>query len=543
MNKLTEFEKNLSQDLTYMEQERSGFEADWRPLRELIRPTSPEFNRGSNLNSAQSNLSRRIFDGTGRLAAHMLANGLDSYNTSSTERWFNFRAFGMRPNDVPFRARLWMEDTADVIYQEYSRPNTCFHPTLHEVYLDLVVFGSGPYFQYYDIDNDHLRFKSYPLADCFYALDHNGDVSKFARRTRFSKRQLEGMFPEAAGWDEIRKMQGNERKLVWHVVLSRDEYAEMGGRKNRRNWPSVYMLDENKQVLSEKAGFDLFPYHLMEWQKVAGETYSRSPASSCLPSLRLLNAMKKELLVGAQLANRPPTMVEDGSFLQDIAQVPGAIWHFEAGAQRAEAFHSGQQPQLEMELLHDEREMVRQSFFTDWLHRDEKRERQTAFEIADSRDEKLRLMAPILGRLQKTLGQMLRHSFYLLQIHGKIPEPPAELDGIELDIGYVSPAATAQLGSKRIAIQRAINDLAPAANIDPSVYERLDFDEIAEMLVLSGGAPTKMLKSPEVMEASRQQAAQQQQLMAAAESAPKLAGALKDVSEAQKNNPAMLSAG
>lgn len=530
---ISNFEKAIGDRISQLKNARSGHENQFREIQELVRPNSPDFT--SPLNSVGQEKSLRIYDGTARLSSLILANGLDSYVTSDTERWFTLKVFDMPDRQVPFSVRVWMEQVSDIIYREISRPASQFNTSKHEGYLDMVTFGSGAMLSYFDTVRGHLIVRSYPLADVFYETNFQGEVDVVGRRSVMTKRQLQQFFPDAASDKRIDRMKDGGRAIIWHFVLPREDYRSMGGGKSRRPYPSLYFMEQEQWLIQDNArGYDLFPYSILQWAKIAGETYSRSPAETCLPSISMLQGMKREMLLAAQLANRPPVMTEDGSFLQDIYQVPAAIWHIEAGMERPTPFLSGSQPQFTLEMMQWEQEYIRQCYFIDWFFQESKKERQTAFEIADKRDEKLRMLSPIIGRVQNTWGQFLRHTFFILQQAGKIPPPPQELDGLELDIDYVSPAAVAQLGAKRLAIKRTLEDLAVPAQVRPDVYDKFDFDEIAEMYATTSGVPPSVLKSDDQVAQERQARAQQAQQQQLLEAAPGVAKAARDISEVQQ---------
>ena len=68
---------------------------------------------------------------------------------------------------------------------------------------------------------------------------------------------------------------------------------------------SEYYFIPSEEMELEEGGYESFPYLVPRWSKLAGEKYGRSPAMQCLPDIQMVNRMKKEILVAAQLANRP----------------------------------------------------------------------------------------------------------------------------------------------------------------------------------------------------------------------------------------------
>ena len=64
----------------------------------------------------------------------------------------------------------------------------------------------------------------------------------------------------------------------------------------------------------------------------------------------------------------------------------------------------------------------------------------TATEVLQRNEEKMRLLSPVLGRLQAELLQpLISRSFALLLRAGLLPPAPEELQGQEIDIEHVKP--------------------------------------------------------------------------------------------------------
>ena len=84
----------------------------------------------------------------------------------------------------------------------------------------------------------------------------------------------------------------------------------------------------------------------------------------------------------------------------------------------------------------------------------------TAAEIIQRRDEQLRQLGPILGRLSRELLKaIIDRVFGIMMRRNLFDELPEELqsdDGFKLDIKYVSSIAQAQLTAQSENISRAI---------------------------------------------------------------------------------------
>ena len=165
--------------------------------------------------------------------------------------------------------------------------------------------------------------------------------------------------------------------------------------------------------------------------------------------------------------------------------------------------------------------------------RGKKQERQTTVEIMDYRNEMLRQMAPMLGRLQaELLGPMLKRSFNLLARAGRIPLAPLSLQGGQLDIVYISPAAMAQEGSKAQAIQVFLEDLTTVAQFAPDVLDVVDSDQVAVQLSELRGVTRKILRDQVEVDQIREDRQSQEQTQLQVEGAKDAASAMKDMATA-----------
>ena len=162
----------------------------------------------------------------------------------------------------------------------------------------------------------------------------------------------------------------------------------------------------------------------------------------------------------------------------------------------------------------------------------------TATEVLQRNEEKMRILAPVLGRLQSELLQpLIERSFSLLLGAGMLPQAPEELQGQDIEIEYVSPMAKAQKLTDLQSMLRGFEVMMQVAEIAP-VMDYLDTDKLVQYLVDVTGIPARVIRSQdEVAEIREQQAqaaelqAQQQDAMMDAEVTNKLAPMVKAVAQ------------
>jgi hypothetical protein len=160
----------------------------------------------------------------------------------------------------------------------------------------------------------------------------------------------------------------------------------------------------------------------------------------------------------------------------------------------------------------------------------------TATEVMQRTEEKMRLLGPVLGRLQSEFLQpLITRSFNLLLKNNKLPAIPEMLGEQDIEIEYVSPLAKAQKTQELSSIMRGIEIFGSLQNVAP-VFDYVDIDGLVNHIKDVLGLPAKMMKSRAQLQEAQQQKQEeqleQQQLQQAqqvAEAAGKIAPALKAV--------------
>ena len=308
---------------------------------------------------------------------------------------------------------------------------------------------------------------------------------------------------------------------------------------NAKNKPiaSIWISLTTHETLLE-SGYDSFPYHVARWTKLAGEVYGRSPAKKCLPDIKMLNQMEKTILKAGQKQVDPPLILRNDAFMLPIKTAPGSlIFKEDEEAQITPLETKGNLPWGE-EKAEQKRKFIQQCFYSDWIRMEKENVEMTAYEVQDRRDEKLRLLAPIFGRIaSELLGPMIARSYTLLNQHGLIPPAPGMIAKAKLKVGYLSPAAMAQSSSKATLISRYLNDLTPLAQIDPSIMDAIDMDKMAQVLAVARGVPRIVLRSADDMAQMRQQKQQAQMMQQAAQTAEPVSKSIKNLADASAKSP------
>src|ERR1051326_1691602 len=145
----------------------------------------------------------------------------------------------------------------------------------------------------------------------------------------------------------------------------------------------------------------------------------------------------------------------------------------------------------------------------------------TAREIDERHEEKLLMLGPTLFRINEDVTDpLIDRTFNVMNRKGLIPPPPADLQGGDLQVEYISPFAQAQKQLEVVALERFAGFVGQMAQYDPSVLDRVDGDELIGQYAEATGIPPKIVRSMDLVEKLRAQRQQQQQMQQAAENAP-----------------------
>lgn len=507
---------------------RSDLNALFQELKDLVRPDTCDFIGGGRANDSR----RRQFDGTAPWALEQLAAGLHSYNTDPNSRWFGLCVAGVPFDLLSYKSREWLEKTTDKIYAHYTDPFAAFNPSLHENYMDIGAFGTSVLHQWYDVSTGRLMFRAYPLADCYIEEGPDGIVNRLHRTIRWTVGQVREEFGVLPA--KLAKMKETDKVICVHAVYLNDQFDPKLRLPTARRFASVYFCKDTEEELAS-GGMDFFPYHVPRWTKTAGEVYGRAPALAVISEIRMVNAMRKTVITAAQKMVDPALQVPDDGFMLPITSRPAGINLRRPGSEEIKPMPTAQRIDVGVELIEQSREMIRRGFYVDWIVRSTKKERQTAQEIMDDRNQMLSMMAPVTGRIQSELcGPCIRLSYMLLDKHGEIDPMPDELMGQRLDISYMSPAARAQSSVRGQGIQIFVDRLVQLQPVMPGITDIIDPPALASEMADITDVPRRILRSPDEAKKVGDERAAQQQMAALADAAPKAGSAAKDFALAQQ---------
>jgi hypothetical protein len=458
--------------------QRSTWEHHWQEVAEYVVPRKADVTKRR---SAGDKRMEQIYDGTAIHAAEMLSASLHGMLTNPSMQWFDL-AYLDEDLNTDDEAKEYLEAVTEIMQREFQRSN--FAEQIHELYSDLVTFGTGVMMIDAAPEGQGVRFGTRHISECYLSEDQFGRVDTVFRKFKMPVRSVAMMFgAENLGEKMQRKLERDpyEEVTLVHVVMPRTERDVQRIDANNKPFASIY-IDPGEKIIIREGGYDEFPYVCPRWLKSSFEqNYGRSPAMTSLPDAKMINAMSRVTITAAQKQVDPPLMVPDDGFMLPIRTTPGGLNFYRGGTRdRIEPLQIGANNPLGLNLEEQRRTAIRAAFYVDQLVLGQGPQ-MTATEVVQRTEEKMRLLGPVLGRLQAELLQpMIERVFAVLNRQNKLPAAPEFLNDRDLDIEYVSPLAKAQRQSDVQGIVRLFELLSPLAGIDPTVFVQQELNEATQ---------------------------------------------------------------
>jgi hypothetical protein len=519
------FEEQLHRRWTELEGARKTTEDTWQQINDNLLGRARDFSFDQRTPGEQR--VQPIYDDTAKVSGGLLAGAIHSLVANPASRWFSFRFEEEELHEVR-DAAAWLRAAENRVYAALSRPEANFHAQLAEAWRDLVFFGTGSIFVE-DKAGDRVRDSARPLTELFLSEDATGRIDAVIRKFFFTARQAE------AG-----KME--DRSPYLHFILPNDDFTPSAIDARGMKWTSVFMSQENKQVVS-MGGFREMPIAVARWEKETAEIYGRGPGWNALSDGKMLNEMKRVMLIAGQRAVDPPLLVDSEAVLGGGSQLmtqPGGITPIHTSSAilspPIQPLPFGGDFRISQELIADTRAQVQDAFLHQLVQviRDPN---MTATQVIELSAQIQRHLAAINSRMEtELLEPIIERTFAIEERAGRIPEAPEELQGRSVQIQYVSPVARAQRSSEAQGIVQLFTVGANLSQVDPSVLDVLDGDVAMRKLADSFGVPPTVLRSRQQVDERRQAAAEAAEEQAQMQQIAAGASAAKDIGAAEKSS-------
>ena len=470
-----------------------------------------------------------IYDGTPMQSARALANAIGGMLRPGGLPDVEMQADDDAINQSE-EALTWFADSERRLAAAFNNPKARFRQSSGEIDADLVVFGTAALFV--GATQSRLKFRAVALKDATPQFDEDGAPDGMYLKRSMPARHLRDRFGEGRLSERTREIlkRTPEQKIdILHAVLPRAD-----GRADAlfsRNLPysDLWIEIEAKHELSQ-AGYHELPFIVPRWDTSSGEDMGRSPGMIALPDSDTLQAMGETILIAGQRAADPPLAVPNDGVFDAANTFPGGLTYYDvetATAMRGNPFfpiESGMSLPISRDMQADIREQVRAAFFRNVLNLPIDGPQMTATEIIERKEEFIRELGPIFGRLETDYtAPMVERAFMLMLRAGGFLPIPQVLSEQNIRFEYESPVKRIRQQIEAAAARMWAMELFEMGQIRPEAIDLVNVDALGRFSADALGIPKQIVNSAETVEgirAARQEAMQaQQDQMAVAQAA------------------------
>lgn len=526
----------LLEEHSRLKAERQQWDTINQEISELVVPNQADF---THVFSRGDNRRRQIFDGTGEHANDIFASSLVGLMANPATKWFQY---GILDDELSQddEVKAWLELASKLALNAFNQANAKFYGHLKSNMTDVGCFGEAAMSIDLGVDS-LLAFNAVPVHSLYYEENFEGNVDLTHRVMELTIRQLL-QNEEQLGWDISPKVKeaaahGVNKKIeVIHIIKPRENRNPDGITALDKPFASIWLDKENQKVMFE-SGFDQHNMPVGRWDKSSREIRGRGPARVALADIKMLQQSSKAFMMAADKNLNPSLMITSESSMGNIDLSPGAQ-NFLKKNQTVEAFNSNGSLPFHDQWEEQRRDAIRRAFFVDQLQI-QGSVQMTATEILQRQNEKARLIAPSVGRLNgELLGPIVERALLLLMNrimpNGQpfIPVPPPQLAGQDIKVIYISPISRAQKEQEVQTIVGFGQTIGGLAQFEPAVLDKIDFDAAVDEIGDSLDIPASILRTDDELDIIRDAKAQQQQLQATAQGAQQVAETAKTANEA-----------
>lgn len=536
--------------------DRSWWVGMWRDIARHQQPFAGRFLL-SDTNRPDSQAGHNILDEEAIFCADTLAAGFMSGATSPARPWHRL--------EVPDKdlmeykpVKSWLYRVAELQRAIFSRSNT--YNALRMGYEELGLFGTWA-----DVveDNFDTVLHHHPLTAGEYALATNDKnvVDTLVRELRMTVIQCVTKFGLDACSRTVRDLYNKGSFYapvdVVHMITPRDESEREYGKRDALNmpWKSCYFepaADEGHDKYLRESGYKRFPAITPRWSTRGRTVYGTSPGMNVRGSVKQLQHEQLSKGRAIDYQSNPPRQMHTSMRGQEHMVLPGrTVFTDQIGPQAGvrSAFDVPMNLQHLGEDIEQVRARIRRGYYTDLFLMliNDTRSGTSATEVAQRHEEKLLMLGPVLENVHNEgLSPLIDMSFDAIAEAGLLTgalEPPPELEGMPLQVRYISVLAQAQRMVAAAGVDRFLGTVGTIATqkADPTVWNKVDTDQTIDDYADMFGVNPEIVRDDEEVLAMREQQARKQAAADALGAAQAAASTAKDLAAAPMDQPNALT--
>jgi hypothetical protein len=519
-----------------LETKKANFMTWWQDICYRVLPAEATF---TTISSEGEKRTERLFDSTAAKANRAYGSILEDLATPRSSRWHGIGAENEELSEDQ-ETDEYFDAATNVLFSMREKPKSMFYAARAKNYLMQGAVGNRALF-IPEVVGDGSRYIPCHMREITWAEDQYGAIDTIYRKYPIMGKNAIAQFGDQLSSDLRTKMQ--EKPFdTWqflHCVKPNEE--RIPSRRDHRGmeWSGFYVSLDDKSIV-DAGGFWEWPWAIARDDVAVGESYGRSPAMMCWPSIMTLQEQKKTILRAGQKEVDPPILLSEegplGPFsLKSAAMNYGAV--SADGHPLAVPFKTGANIPLGLELMSIEGQDVRDAFLSSLWDMIVNENIETAAQVYELARKRAINLAPLMGRTHsEDLGPMIHRELGIASRNGLLPPLPRRLArmGGGYKPVYTSPLAKAMRAQDGLAIVRTLEVLPAAIAVDPRARHAVKITESMRELADINGMPAKLVRSLEEIGAIDAQEREQAAAAAAASVAPEMSQAALNAAKAQQ---------
>lgn len=485
-------------------------------------------------------INELIIDDTPVKSMKVLGAGMQSGMTSPAKIWFKLGHVNSAL-EKDSAVKDWFEQVQSLMFDAMSRSN--FYNSTSRCYLEVGIFGTLVMLILPD-EEKKIRTITLPAGSYVLASNFKGEIDTLYRRLYMTADQMVDQFGLENVSQAVKNAYENKgEKTKWfsvvHACLPNPNSDSEKDDVFSMPYSSVYFeemhQDNDEGNALSRSGFMEKPFVAARWDVTGEAVYGDSPCMDMLSFARGLQAMNATAQKAEQKNADPAMNVPPG--MKNASTSPG-VRNYQVNPNERITATSDIRPNTAgtLALIQDYRRQIIEGLFNDIFRALalSPTDRMTATEVLERVAEGLRLLGPVLERLQfEFLDPCIDRIFAILFRAGVFPEVPALLDGEDLKIEYISPLAQAQKAVGTDGITRLLGLMTGIAQINPEALDVVDWDALATTYAdLINISPT-IINNEDEVDAIREIRATQRAALLAAQQETQNIDNLKTMSETE----------
>jgi hypothetical protein len=525
----------------------------WQDLATYIQP------RKSNIVEEKSPgieaYTQELYNMTVSDANMVLAAGIMTEIMPASDRWMAFEAPPSlkAANRATAKVESWLQKATEIHLRELARSN--FYEIAHEAMLDRNNFGTSATFAIPGRKRP-IVFKVPSIGKYVIDVDEDGDVDTIITEFRLTARQARLKWPKgsfgkmlsdaASAGDS--KAQDKQFRFL-HAVYPRPPSERQEGALTPEQKPvvSCYVCVDDKHIV-EEGGFDEMPVAVTRFLAWPEEVWGWGPGMDCLPIVRQVNFIEKQLDALAEKAAFPPFLIPDSLAGEIDVRAAGKTVFPESLPPHAvpREWQTQGRYDIGLDRLERKERAIRKAFHNDLFQMFEGIDpgKMTAYETMQRASEKLTLFTPTFHRLtHEYLTPLQLRVFSVFYREGLYGEAPPELlqvgpNGAALmvpSVSYTSRMSLAIRALENRSFVEFINIMAPIVAQYPEAMDNFNIDRASVGVARNLGLRADWIRDPEAVVAMRDERAQAAQKQTEIANAQGIGKAAKDLGSAPRS--------